>query len=174
MNLNLKTTDLAAIVLALVACWNPPIGLIDTPIVPTPTVPTPTVAMQAVVAPIAALVVGDKAPGDRAALSEYYAAWGDVLERDGGTAGKKKIATTAVLAAANESAGLLMYQQTGIKGRYATLADSIQKARGECLGIADLKGGWLNVPLDDAKRAKAVEFERALSWAFSQPLPAKG
>ena len=127
----------------------------------------PTAAMKAVVQPVAALVTGTNATVDRAALSEFYLAWGDMLQRD---ALSKKVTTTLALHDANVSSGLLMFQQTGIQGRYATLAEQINKTLAAWVGLLDANGKVLNVPFDDAKRAKAVEYCKGLAWALNQSL----
>lgn len=165
----MKTSDFLAAGLLALVLWGGNL----TPPTPTPT-PAPALTapgpqLQAIVLPIAAVVTGTKATEDRSALADYYAAWADLLERDG--TGKKLVATTAVLAEANATAGGLMFQQTGIAGRYdqgKKLSSTIDQALGTWIGIADGKGGFLNEALDDGKRAKAVEFARAMQWALSQ------
>ena len=169
--MKLRWTDWLAIGLLALVLWGDRIDLSRFWPEATPTLPAPSAELQAVVTPIASLVAGETADADRAALSEYYAAFADVVSRDGKT---RIIATTGLLRTANERAGQLMFQQTGLQGRYAGIVDAIARAWGNHLGIAATKDGattYRVVDLDDAKRAKAVEFYAALAWAFEQPLP---
>lgn len=177
MTLALKKTDVAAIALALVVMFGGKLNLnlpqfAWTDSTPAVTIPAPSAELQAIVSPVAALVTGDKAEADRVSLSEFYLALADVIERDG-KASVKLVASTGALREISKRAGLLMFQSTGIDNRYAALAGAIDQSIGQWTAIIE-SGQWLNVPLDDAKRAKAVELYRGLAWAFSQTPNAKG
>jgi hypothetical protein len=64
-----------------------------------------------------------------------------------------------------------MFQKTGITGKYPTLPEAIDKSLASWVGILDTTGKISNVPFDDGKRTKAVEYCLGLSWAFRQTVP---
>ena len=58
----------------------------------------------------------------------------------------------------NRRAGLLMFQETGIQGKYPGLAEAIDKVLADQVGLAV-------VPLDAEKRKRAIDALRAIAWA---------
>lgn len=173
MTLALKKTDLAAIALALVVLFG---GKLNLPQIawndstPAVSVPAPSAELQAVVSPIAALVIGDKAAADRAELAGLFSALAEFHSRDKATV----ISTVQLLQRHNELSLQAFYMGTGMKGRYATLGASVDAALGKHLGILQADGKYKAGPLDAATAAKVAEFCKAMAWAFSQPVAAKG
>lgn len=131
---------------------NPPVP----PTPPTPDIPQPSADLVALVKPIADLFVGDKATikKDSANLSAFYMDMAETIERDRAT---QVIKTTDNVRQTNISAGKLMFQNTGIKGRYPGLGEAIDKALAAKLGL-DI------VDLTDAKRTEVVNMFKALAW----------
>ncbi len=148
MTLSTKTIGLGLLAAGLLALWlgNGPDA--------SPVLPKPTDEWARTVEPIRATLA--KAP-ERKRLGLFYAAFADVVARDGQAADKATLTTVADLVALNERAGKLAFQQTGVQGKYPGLAKQIDDA---------LRVGWGdNAPLDAAKRARAVECLRAVAWA---------
>jgi hypothetical protein len=144
-----KLSTLVAVVLivaGLAATWRP--------VSPSPEpIPAPAdAATRAAVAPVGAKLANHKEDGRR--LASFYAGLADVIARDQG----KIVATTAHLRELHRRAGLLMFQQTGIAGKYPGLAEAINKVLADRVGLE-------NVPLDAAKQKAAVEAFRAIAWA---------
>lgn len=175
MTLALKKTDLAAIALALVVLFGgklnlnlPQFAWSDT--TPAVTAPAPSAELQALVLPVAASVVGDKAVVDRAELAGLFSALAEFHARDKATI----VSTVQLLQRHNELSLQAFYQNTGMKGRYATLGASIDTALGKHLGILQADGKYKAGPLDATTATKVAEFYKAMTWAFSQPVAAKG
>jgi hypothetical protein len=119
---------------------------------PSPAPDRPSDALATAVAPVAAIL--KESPEDGRRLAAFYLALSDVIARDEG----RLIQTTAHLRELNRRAGLLAFQQTGIDGKHAGLAEAIDKALADQVGLA-------NVPLDADKRKRALAAFSALAWA---------
>jgi len=78
----------------------------------------------------------------------------DVIARDQG----KVVQTTSQLRELHRRAGLLMFQRTGIEGKYPGLAEAIDKVLCDQIGLDE-------VTLDAAKQMAAIDTFRALAWA---------
>jgi len=87
-------------------------------------------------------------------LAAFYLSLADVVERDQG----KVIQSTAELRETNRRTGLLMFQETGIQGKYPGLAEAIDKVLADQIGLAV-------VPLDAEKRKQMIDTLRAIAWA---------
>lgn len=119
---------------------------------PRPTPDRPSDALAEAVAPVATLLRGRTEDGSK--LAAFYSAVADVIARDHG----KLLQTTAELRELHRRAGLLMFQQTGIEGKYPGLAEAIDKVLADQIGLE-------NVSLDDKRRTAAVDAFRAIAWA---------
>jgi hypothetical protein len=119
---------------------------------PAPRPDRPSDAVAAAVAPVATILKGHAEDG--AKLAGFYAALADVVTRDQG----KVIETTAQLRELHRRAGLLMFQRTGIEGKYPGLAEAIDKVLADRIGLD-------NVKMDVTKQTAAVEAFHALAWA---------
>lgn len=143
----MKPTTLAAVVLilaGLVALWRPELPSANS-------IPAPAdEATRAAVLPIRASL----ARRDDRRLARFYLALADVVRRDRG----RVIATTADLRELNRRAGLLAFQKTELVGKYPGLAEAIDGALAELVGLDD-------VPLDEAKRTRAIAALEAIAWA---------
>ena len=94
-----------------------------------------------------------KHPEDAIALSELYAAIADVIERDGSV-----IKTLGQIREANSRSGKLLFQKTGIQGKYDGLPEAVDSFLVSKLGVED-------VLLSPDLRKNAVESFRELSRA---------
>jgi len=112
----------------------------------------PSESLVASVAPIQTILAGQKEDGRK--IAAFYLSLANTIARDQ----SKIIQTAADLREINRRAGLLMFQQTNIKGKYPTLTPAIEKVLADQVGLE-------NTPLDDVRRAKAVEAFRAIAWA---------
>ena len=119
---------------------------------PAPKPNRPSDALVADVGPVVAIMKSH--PEDGRNLAAFYSAVADVIARDQG----KVVQTTAQLRELNRRAGLLMFQKTGIEGKYPGLAEAIDKVLANSVGLD-------NVALDAAKQTAAIESLRALAWA---------
>jgi hypothetical protein len=119
---------------------------------PEPKPERPSDALMAAVKPVTAILKGHGEDGST--LAAFYQAVADVLARDQG----RVIQTTAQLREFHRRAGLLMFQRTGIEGRYPGLAEAIDKVLVERIGLD-------SVAIDPVKQAAAIEAFRALAWA---------
>jgi hypothetical protein len=119
---------------------------------PQPSPERPSDALVTAVQPVAAILKGHGDDGGR--LSAFYLAEADVVARDQG----KVIATTAQLRELNRRSGLLMFQRTGIEGKYPGLAEAIDQVLADRVGLD-------NVVFDAGKQKAAVETLKALAWA---------
>jgi len=120
---------------------------------PIVTTPVPDDYYKDVVANITPLITGANAKVDSVELAKFYMDMADILGRD-----VKIIKTTEDILKLNKNAGQLMFQQTGIKGRYANLNSEINSAMVKVLTLN-------NIPLDDPLRFKAVKVVEAIAWA---------
>lgn len=139
-----KLTDLLAVLLVVVAIVFPKLKHES-----QPNTPAPSAELQAVLAPVKALLIGHP---QAASIASFATAIADTLERDGGNV----ITTPTMLGEFNARAVSL---RGG--GRFQAvpgLADALNAALLKWIGSsAD--------PLDAARRAKVVEFYRAIPWA---------
>ncbi len=118
----------------------------------TPKPDRPNDALVATVGPVVTILKNH--PEDGRNLATFYAAVADVLARDQG----RIIQTTSQLREIHRRAGLLMFQKTGIDGKYPGLAEAIDKVLADRIGLD-------NVALDAAKQTAAIEAFRTLVWA---------
>jgi len=86
-------------------------------------------------------------------LAEFYADFADVVRRD-----TEIIKTTDHLRTGHSRAGRLMFQETGMKGKYPGLAEAVD-------GAIEAAIGRKNVPLTSEMRQSAVEILEAISRA---------
>ncbi len=108
------------------------------------------------VKPITPLITGKDASvikRDSIELAKFYLDFADVLERD-----ENIIKTTGHILKLNQNAGQLMFQKTGMKGKYDNLPSAIDTAFAEALTLED-------VSLTASKRDKAVKVSKAIAWA---------
>jgi len=119
---------------------------------PEPKPDRPSDALVAAVGPVATILKGHADDGRK--LASFYSAVADVITRDQG----KIIQTTAQLRELNRRAGLLMFQKTGLEGKYPGLAEAIDKILADRIGLD-------NVALDTTKQTACIEAFRALAWA---------
>jgi len=124
-------------------CGCPRGGDLVSPVVSP--VKAPSAEMQALVTPIIAISDPD--------LVLFYQDFADIIERD-----SEIIKTTGTIQTANSRAGQLMFQNTGMKGKYPGLAENVDAA---IIGAI----GKQNIALTTDLRAKAVEVFEAISWA---------
>lgn len=117
-------------------------------------VPIPSLPYQNAVKNITPLIIGVHSSVDRVELAKFYMDFADVIERDA----EEKISNTAMFREIHMRASQLMFQQTGMQGRYIGLNGAIDKALGDSLGleVATLNG---------IKRAEAVKILQAIAWA---------
>lgn len=135
-----------------------PPGPDPNPVIVVPNVPVPVAYLQNIVLPIKAKMVGQDVKKDSAELANFYNDMADVIERD---MIQNKISTTGAIRTLNINAGTLMFEKTGIKGKYVGLGDTIDNALVQVLTLED-------VPLSSIKRQDAINIFRALAWQFSQ------
>jgi hypothetical protein len=121
---------------------------------PTPVPNRPSDVLAASVQPIAAILKNHADDGGK--LADFYLSMADVISRDQG----KVIQTTANLRELHRRAGLLMFQRTGVQGKYPGLAEAIDKVFVDRLGLE-------NVAFDSAKQSAAIEIMKAIAWACS-------
>jgi hypothetical protein len=145
----MKKSTIFAVVLIALGVWG---RVAPSKPNPTPTPVRPNDALVAAVGPVVAILKDH--PEDGRNLAAFYEAIADVIARDQG----KVVQTVAQVRELNRRAGLLMFQKTGIEGKYPGLATAIDKVLEDRIGLDD-------VPVDAAKRAAAIEAFKALSWA---------
>jgi len=121
--------------------------------IPDLVITEPDEPYKSYVTPIIPLIKGEHALDDGYALARFFLDFSDVVGRDSSI-----LKTTNDLRELNIKAGKLMFQKTGIDGRYAGLSDAIDKAFEKALTLQ-------NVDLDDEKRQKAVKIAHAIGWA---------
>jgi len=124
-----------------------------TPVV-VPNVPTPVVYLQNIVNPIK--MTGQDVKKDAAELANFYNDMADVIERDTAT---NKISTTGAIRELNVNAGTLMFNQTGMKDKYAGLGEAVDSALVQVLTLED-------TALSVTKRQDCINVFRALAWRF--------
>jgi hypothetical protein len=124
------------------------------PIVVPITIPEPDNRLKTVVRPLSMLRI-DK--NDLLNLTEFYHDFADVVRRDGAVV-NSTIKDTAIFRETYTNAGKLMFQKTGMQGKYPALAPAIDKILASELGL-DIG------PLNHAEIAALLE---AVAWAFSQ------
>lgn len=125
--------------------------------IPFPEPPSPSSELQSAVEPLvqfaAREVVGAQ---DLLNLTEFYFDFADIVRRDNANV----IKTTATFRNTYINAGGLMFQQTGMKGKYAGMAEIVDGIISDSIGL-DI------VPLDAQKTANVLN---AVAWAYYQPL----
>lgn len=129
-----------------------------TPTVPSGPIPnTPSTELQRLVEPLATYAANTILDtGDLLNLTEFYFDFADVVRRDGANV----ISTTADFRAVYMNAGALMFQQTGMKGKYAGLSEIVDGVISNYVGL-DVRG--LNA-------VKTADVLNAVAWAFYQSL----
>lgn len=123
-----------------------------------PDIDIPSNNFKTMVEPILTKIVGNDKKKDSYELTLFYWDLADVVERD---EGKGIIKTTDDLRNLNIQAGTLMFQQTKMKGKYSGLAQTIDNALAQALGLEV-------VQLSTAKRKDAVAIVRAIAWACKE------
>jgi hypothetical protein len=119
---------------------------------PAPLPDRPSASLLTAVKPVTAILKGHTDDGMK--LATFYSAVADVLARDQG----KVITTTAQLRELHRRAGLLMFQKSGIEGKYPGLAEAIDKVLADSVGLD-------NVTLDAEKCQHAIDAFKAFAWA---------
>lgn len=137
-----KYAALACLIVFLCGC--PRGGDPVSPVV-APVTAAPSAEMQKIVEPVVEIKDLD--------LASLYSDLAGVIERD-----SEIIKTTETIRTAHSRSGQLMFQGTGMKGKYPGLAEKVDAAIAEAIGKE-------NVSLTPDLRAKAVEVFKALSWA---------
>jgi len=120
-------------------------------------VDTPTAYFQNLVKDIPSIVVGSNAKIDSKELAKFYLDMASVIGRD-----TSVVKTTEHIRTLNINAGKLMFQQSGIQGRYANLNTTVDNV------ITQSLGGLENVALTVDKRNSVVKAFEALAWGFLQ------
>ena len=72
---------------------------------------------------------------------------------------------TTLLAVGLIVAGLLMFQRTGIAGKYPGLAQQIDRAIARGMGLEENDEGYTDVELDAEWIERLVRVLRAVAWA---------
>jgi len=127
---------------------------------PKPNIPEPSIELQGLVGPLlefdflAASQEGVLDTGDLLNLTEFYLDFASGVGRGKATI----IDTTATFRTVYMNAGALMFQQTGMKGKYKNLGDTIDNILSSYMG--------LNVVKLDAIMTSDVL--NAVAWAFYQ------
>lgn len=121
-------------------------GPINVPIV----IPEPSNRLQTVTRPLLDLKIEQD---DLLNLTEFYSDFADVVRRDSNI-----IKTTAIFRSTYTDAGQLMFQQTGMKGKYPELAPAIDKILASELGLEV-------APLNHAEVADLLE---AVAWSLGR------
>ncbi len=116
----------------------------------------PTPLLQATVAELAAFSNRVEAQ-DLLNLTEFYLDFADVVRRDG-LASKPVVNTTSIFRSTYMNAGGLMFQQTGMQGKYDGMAEIVDSIITSELGL-DI------VPFDAQKTAEVLN---AVAWAYYQ------
>ena len=145
----MKPTTYVAVLLIVagsVAAWRQPASR------PEPNPNAPDAATRAIVANVREILSGHQEDGKR--LATFYLALADVIQRDAG----QVIRDMADVREVNRRAGLLMFQQTDLQGKYPGLSDAIESALNQLVGMD-------NTPLDEAKRKSVLAAFRAVAWA---------
>lgn len=119
-------------------------------------IPEPIDPYKGYVTSITPLISGSDAEKDGRNLAMFYMDLANVVARD-----ETIIKTTADIKKLNENAGQLMFQKTGIKGKYPNLGATIDKV---FVAILTLE----NVPLTKVKRDEVVKGITAIAWACLQ------
>lgn len=151
----MKPTTLTALALILVGLWSAqrPADAVPAAAVVLPS-PLLTAAVQPVQAVLAAAPDKTASSADGRQLAAFYRALAAVVSRDAG----KTIKSAGQFRDLNRRAGLLMFQQAGLTGKYAGLAEAIDKVLADQVGLD-------NTAFDDARRARAVAACEAIAWA---------
>lgn len=146
----MKKLLLAGMILTAMLCGCP----VSAPVPPTPPTPNPepipdpdepSVEMKSIVASVE--------PIEDAELAQFYADFADLVARDSDV-----LKNTGHIREAHIRSGKLMFQGTGIKGKYPALAEKIDSAIQTAIGVE-------NVNLTPELRARTVQVLKALSWA---------
>jgi len=118
--------------------------------IPGPQPPLPSPTLQHVVSPLADYAKRIEAQ-DLYNLTEFYMDFANIIKRD-----TSIIKNTLVFRNTYSNAGQLMFQQTGMQGKYAGLSELVDNIISDQLGL-DI------VPLDREKTASVLS---AIAWAF--------
>ena len=145
----MSRTTVAALLLMAIGAWAQFGRVIPET---TAKIDRPSESLAAAVAPIQSILAAQKEDGRT--IATFYLSLADVVARDQG----RVIRSAADLREVNRRAGALMFQQTGMTGKYPALATAIEKVLADVVGLE-------NTLLDDSRRTKAVEAFRAIAWA---------
>lgn len=133
------------------------------PVIKLPDIPEPPAHLKELVKDIPGKLVGDDVQEDAVELVLFYWDMADTLQRDSDS---KIVTTTGKIRELNIRAGALMFQKTGIKGKYSGLGSSIDSVLVEVLGLAD-------VSLTESKRGDAVKAFSAIAWSCKSVIEEK-
>ena len=127
------------------------------PVTSIPEPDTPSAELQKLVVSVMEIEILDT--GDLLNLTEFYFDFADIVRRDG-LASEPVITTTTMFRNVYMKAGTLVFQQTGMKGKYENLNETIDNIISNYIG--------LNVgPLDATKTADVLN---AIAWALYQEI----
>lgn len=118
----------------------------------------PTGSLREIVAPIRNTKLSRE---DAQRLSKFYFALADVIDRDENGI----IKTSAEVRLINERSGCLCFENTGIAGRYPSLAGEIDAVIGFGIGSKRIDGKWESVEITEMNRRGLVEALQAVAWA---------
>ncbi|MEA1999537.1 MAG: hypothetical protein U9N61_09510 [Euryarchaeota archaeon] len=121
-------------------------------------IPEPPPTLQQKVQPIIDLMADNNSlvAGDLLNLAEFYFDFADIVRRDNGVI----IENTLIFRNTYIKAGALMFQQTGMLGRYSGLSEIVDGIISDYIGL-DV------IPLNATKTADILN---AVAWAFYQSL----
>lgn len=122
-----------------------------------PEIAKPSDGLVTIVQPLMTLFIGDKVQikKDASSMAYFYSDIADTISRDSTT---KLLKTTEQIRQLNITAGTLMFQQTGVKGRYPGLGTEIDKVLATSIGL-DI------VDITDTKRIDIVNAFKAIAWS---------
>jgi len=116
-------------------------------------VPEPHEYYKQKVIPITTLLNGPDAKKDSIELAKFYLDFANIIMRD-----KEIITHVRHIREANVSAGNLMFQQTGMQGKYPGLSEMLNNIVKEVLGLEDKE-------LTNTTRQYAQDTFKAIAWA---------
>lgn len=129
------------------------------PVTSIPEPDTPSAELQTLIEPLVAYDFYRKGvldTGDLVNLTEFYLDFADVISRDGGNV----VDTTTMFRNVYINAGTLMFQQTGMKGKYEGLNDIVDTIISTHIGLKAMG-------FDEVKTHNVLN---AVAWAFYQHL----